>query len=462
MAAIAEANQNTSISSICGKGEEIVSTNCLGDSLVKSQARATVKMFVGGGSCTGWLVKAAGSGRGALMLSTGHCAGSSTATFIFDYVTACGAKSGGSQSRSCKGTLVSAEKTKDEHAIYELEQPCVYADAVTPILLDVGRPSKDEGMYLIGHPNGRPSLLSHQEAHDDGHHCEIRSPSYTNSRGSSRASYYCDTQGGNSGSPVFSARTGYAFAIHSHGGCNGNQASANSGGLLNNTGVVKAFDQFGIPYVNRDTTDIMKYEDFVEQAKCVQYDQFVVLSQKSLAECKTLCVNSLICVGILHSASQSTCSVSYRSMANSRACQGDIKYFRRTKTLTETLSTDSVVTTTTTPKPLIPASGFCGFESSVHPFCGIWQQSGQDDIDWTRSSGATPSAGTGPSKAHEGSFYVYTEVSSPVSNNDYAILEALTPTLAKGAYLSFFYHMSGASTMGALKVNARSTQTGIT
>jgi len=119
-------------------------------------------------------------------------------------------------------------------------------------------------------------------------------------------------------------------------------------------------------------------------------------------------------------------------------------------------------TTTSTTAPMAAASGFCGFEGAAQPYCGIWHQSAQDKLDWTRRSGSTPSSGTGPSGAHGGSYYIYTEVSSPVQPNDYAILEALTPTLKYGAFLSFFYHMKGAGNMGALKVKVRSTTTSAT
>jgi len=118
-------------------------------------------------------------------------------------------------------------------------------------------------------------------------------------------------------------------------------------------------------------------------------------------------------------------------------------------------------TTTTTPKPLTPASGFCGFESSAQPFCGIWHQSTLDEFDWTRQSSRTPSSGTGPSKAYGGSYFVYTEASTPRQNGDEAILQALTPTLKSGSYLSFFYNMEGTS-MGTLKVEAQSMSTGET
>lgn len=431
--------------SICGKGMEVVSTKCLGDSLVKSQARATAKMSMGG-CCTAWLVKDATADRGALMLTTGHCASKTSATFIFDYANTCGSSSGGSESNKCLGKRISAETVKDEQGIYELEKSCSHADTVTPIHLDVGIPDVGEGMYVIGHPMCKPQVLSHQEAHDEGHHCEVRKPSFSNGK-SLRASYYCDTQGGNSGSPVFSARTGYAFAIHSHGGCRTSQQSANSGGLLGNSGVIKAFDEFQIPYVNRKAVDLMKYEEFIEEQVCFDHDQFVDINQKSLSECKALSVNSLVCVGVEYSVSKNVCSVNYRSAVSPKPCQGNATYFRRAKTLTTKLMMDGVV-----PKPLTPASGFCGFESKAAPYCGIWHQSAQDQFDWTQQSGSTKSSNTGPSSAHSGSYYVYTEVSSPVQANDHAILQALTPTIKKGGFLSFYYHMMGASLMGSLKV----------
>ncbi|MCB0854296.1 MAG: hypothetical protein KDD63_18870, partial [Bacteroidetes bacterium] len=47
------------------------------------------------------------------------------------------------------------------------------------------------------------------------------------------------------------------------------------------------------------------------------------------------------------------------------------------------------------------------FESSLG-----WTQDGGDDFDWTRQSGGTPSSGTGPSAASQGTYYAYMEVSS--------------------------------------------------
>ncbi|MFD2562814.1 M14 family zinc carboxypeptidase [Aquimarina rubra] len=94
-----------------------------------------------------------------------------------------------------------------------------------------------------------------------------------------------------------------------------------------------------------------------------------------------------------------------------------------------------------------------GFESGI----GVWTNASGDDINWTRDSNGTPSNGTGPSSAQEGSFYLFTEASG--NGNGYPgkialldspciDLEALT-----GATLEFGYHMNGTN-MGSLEVLA--------
>lgn len=445
-ASMIEASEESASSSVCGSGEEVESTNCLGTSLVKEQARATVRMMMGG-CCTAWLVKSATTSQGALMLSTGHCGARTSASFEFNYIGA-GCGKGATQKVSCQGTRLSVEQTMDEQAIYELEKSCTVADTIQPIKLDIGRPDPDEGMYLIGHPNCRPQLLSHQEVHDDGHHCEVRS--FFNSRGSERVTYYCDTQGGNSGSPVFSARTGYAFAIHSHGGCNGNQMSANSGGLLKNKGIVAAFDQFKIPYVNRASTDIFKYEKFVNEAQCLDHSQMTTLQQKSLDECKKLCVGSLTCVGIEYSASAQTCLVNYRSSSTVGTCQGDSKYYRRADTLTTSLKhvgPTTTTTTTTTPCRTCPPNVVdCDFEQG---YCG-WTPDAKKV--WTVGS-STPSSQTGPQKGDHtpnGKNFVFLESSSPnYPSKSFSLTGPSFGAIKSPVTFEFWYNMYG-STMGTI------------
>jgi outer membrane biosynthesis protein TonB len=94
---------------------------------------------------------------------------------------------------------------------------------------------------------------------------------------------------------------------------------------------------------------------------------------------------------------------------------------------------------------------FCGFEQSSRPYCGIWSDAKGDKFDWTRKNRGTSSGGTGPSKAQEGQYYIYTETSYPRRKGDNAILETTTGTLGSGGYLEFKYNMYGRST-GSLKV----------
>jgi len=431
---------------ICGQGEEIISTDCLGASLVKKQARATAKMTMGG-CCTAWLVKGkTGSTTGALMLTTGHCSTAQTAEFQFDYYTHCGATKQ-NHGAKCQGTKRNAEITKDEQGIYELDLNCAIADTIDPILLDVGVPPQGEGMYIIGHPNCRPSLLSHEEVHDKGDHCKVTNTFLM--RASQRISYMCDTQGGNSGSPVFSARTGHAFAIHSHGGCHAG-GGANSGGLLANTGVKAAFDQFGIPYVDRAKTSIFAYDSFSPD-QCRNSSQNHVLAGKTVQECKDLCINSLTCVGVEHS--NTSCKINYRSGGSPTACASGVTAFKKDNTLTVSLLHQGPPTpTTTTPRPSLAGlpsqcgSNCCNFETDL---CD-WVQSTGDKFDWTRKRGPTGSSGTGPTAAVKGDYYMYVEASSPRIKGDTA---SLTKTLqiVSGARMSFAYHMLGGS-LGTLEV----------
>jgi len=100
-----------------------------------------------------------------------------------------------------------------------------------------------------------------------------------------------------------------------------------------------------------------------------------------------------------------------------------------------------------------------GFESGT----GAWSQVSGDDFDWTRRSGGTPSNNTGPSSAHGGTYYMYTESSTPNYSNKVAIFEGPCFDLAgqTSASLSFWYHMYGANNMGNLQLQA-STDGGAT
>jgi hypothetical protein len=85
----------------------------------------------------------------------------------------------------------------------------------------------------------------------------------------------------------------------------------------------------------------------------------------------------------------------------------------------------------------------CTFETSM---CG-WTESGKNA--WTRGK-ATPSSGTGASRAHGGKWFMYLETSNG-RTGDASYL--LSPRLSSVHSMSFYYHMHGTS-MGLLSIEA--------
>eukprot|EP00413_Alexandrium_margalefii_P007321 CAMPEP_0204527446 /NCGR_PEP_ID=MMETSP0661-20131031/8986_1 /ASSEMBLY_ACC=CAM_ASM_000606 /TAXON_ID=109239 /ORGANISM="Alexandrium margalefi, Strain AMGDE01CS-322" /LENGTH=670 /DNA_ID=CAMNT_0051533355 /DNA_START=83 /DNA_END=2091 /DNA_ORIENTATION=- len=109
-----------------------------------------------------------------------------------------------------------------------------------------------------------------------------------------------------------------------------------------------------------------------------------------------------------------------------------------------------------TPAPPPPPVAFpfsCGFETALANdlYCGVIYQDQADDFDWTKTSSATPSSGTGPGNPAGGSYYMYAETSSPRSPGDTAVLKT-APLLTGGQVtIRMKYHMLGAD-VGSLEV----------
>lgn len=88
------------------------------------------------------------------------------------------------------------------------------------------------------------------------------------------------------------------------------------------------------------------------------------------------------------------------------------------------------------------------FESGV----GDWVQSTTDGMDWTWDSAGTPSTGTGPTAAQDGTYYLYTEASG-FTNLNAQLSCWFDLTSSSQPDLSFQYHMNGTS-MGTLQLQA--------
>lgn len=95
------------------------------------------------------------------------------------------------------------------------------------------------------------------------------------------------------------------------------------------------------------------------------------------------------------------------------------------------------------------------YAESFENTLGEWSQSTADDINWTIDASGTPSSGTGPGSAIDGTYYIYMEVSGNGTGypNKRAILNSPCFDLsgASNAGLSFQYHMTGTA-VGSLNV----------
>ncbi|WP_430467059.1 immunoglobulin-like domain-containing protein [Winogradskyella ouciana] len=95
-----------------------------------------------------------------------------------------------------------------------------------------------------------------------------------------------------------------------------------------------------------------------------------------------------------------------------------------------------------------------GFENTL----GAWTQSGADDLNWTVDANGTPSNGTGPSSAIQGSYYIYVEASGNNTGypNKRAIINSPCFDLSNesDADFSFNYHQYGSNNMGTLNLEA--------
>lgn len=102
-----------------------------------------------------------------------------------------------------------------------------------------------------------------------------------------------------------------------------------------------------------------------------------------------------------------------------------------------------------------------GFESGL----GAWTPASGNDLDWTVDTSGTPSNNTGPSRAAQGSSYIYVEASGDGIGfpDKQAILNSPCFDLndITSAQFSFQYHMFGSSDFGSLDVEA-SNDEGVT
>jgi V8-like Glu-specific endopeptidase len=85
--------------------------------------------------------------------------------------------------------------------------------------LDDRAPVRGEELYIPQHPRGMPTVITTYDSSERNGNCAVANPAYNGYDVDTDMSYYCDTDGGSSGSPVISRRTNKVLALHHFGGC---------------------------------------------------------------------------------------------------------------------------------------------------------------------------------------------------------------------------------------------------
>ncbi|MHC4429322.1 MAG: trypsin-like peptidase domain-containing protein, partial [Planctomycetota bacterium] len=193
---------------------------------VYERSRAVVRILMDGLSlCTGWLVSCQNH-----LMTNNHCTWDDDDfdtqgeldrmefQFIYQEPT-CGGDEASYEYSFMSGTWLENDNPLD----YTLIQAPPEEDPASTygwLLIDYRLAEIDELMYIIGHPDGRPKEISLYSTHSsednpDGF-CEVFSVDEPACTGGpvGDVGYYCDTEGGSSGSPVLSRDTNKVIALH--------------------------------------------------------------------------------------------------------------------------------------------------------------------------------------------------------------------------------------------------------
>jgi lysyl endopeptidase len=187
------------------------------DPVAYTKSKAIARLLINGTElCTGWRV-----GANNRMLTNNHCfttAGEAYDTEVwFNYQCAtCGGYD------VFKPTKVWGSKVLATDHVYDFTLFSVDDfNAVKKfgyLLLDGNRPGKGQELYVPQHPAGEPTRIAGSLGEQAGN-CAVVDPAYDGYAGNSDVAYYCDTEGGSSGSPVLSRKTDRVVALHHFGGC---------------------------------------------------------------------------------------------------------------------------------------------------------------------------------------------------------------------------------------------------
>ena len=204
--------------SVCG-ADESKDAVCYrtADPVAYTRSKAIARLLINGTElCTGWRV-----GAKNRMLTNNHCFSTTANAYEtevwFNYQCAtCGGF------EVFKPTKVWGDKVlATEHILdYTLFTVANFSSVQKfgYLTLDAARPARGQQLYVPQHPAGEPTRIAGRLG-DKAGTCAVADQAFDGYAKNSDVSYYCDTEGGSSGSPVLSRRTNKVVALHHFGGC---------------------------------------------------------------------------------------------------------------------------------------------------------------------------------------------------------------------------------------------------
>jgi lysyl endopeptidase len=187
------------------------------DPVAYVKSKAIARLLINGTElCTGWRV-----GPKNRMLTNNHCLTTSEEAYDtevwFNYQCAkCGGYDVFKPTKVWGDQVVSTDHLLD-YTLFSVDG-FASVEKFGYLTLDAARPAKGTELYVPQHPAGEPTRIAGGKGEKAGN-CAVDNADYTGYAAHSDVSYFCDTAGGSSGSPVLSRKTNKVVALHHFGGC---------------------------------------------------------------------------------------------------------------------------------------------------------------------------------------------------------------------------------------------------
>jgi hypothetical protein len=204
--------------SVCGS-DESVDAVCFrtADPVAYTRSKAIARLLINGTElCTGWRI-----GPKNRMVTNNHCLSKSAGAYQtevwFNYQCAACGGFGVFKPTKVWGAKVLASAHVLDYTLFTVSN-FKAVQKFGYLMLDPVRPAKDQQLYVPQHPAGEPTRIAGRLG-DRAGNCAVVDPAFDGYARNSDVSYFCDTEGGSSGSPVLSRRTHKVVALHHFGGC---------------------------------------------------------------------------------------------------------------------------------------------------------------------------------------------------------------------------------------------------